>query len=80
MRKASIAEAQHNLNSVLKFVEHGEEVLLTRRNKVVARIVPINSENTEEWPLFSERAKKIFGKIKGKSPGQIILEDREERF
>ena len=77
MKKASIAEAQHNLSSVLKFVEHGEEVILTRRNKAVARIVPINSNTTEDWPLFNERAKKTFGNIEGKPPGQIIVEESE---
>ena len=80
MKKASIGEAQHNLCSVLKYVENGEDVLLTRRNKAIAKIVPVDSGDIKEWPLFYERARKIFGQGKGKSPGQIILEDREERF
>lgn len=80
MRKASVAEVQHNLNSVLKFVEQGEKVLLTRRNKVIAKIVPVYDIDNTDWPSFFERAEEMFIKRKGKSPEQIILDDREERF
>jgi len=80
MRKASVAEVQHNLNSVLKFVEQGEKVLLTRRNKVVAKIVPVYEMENDDWPSFYERAEEMFGEIKGTDTSQIILDDREERF
>ncbi|MCK5197850.1 MAG: type II toxin-antitoxin system prevent-host-death family antitoxin [Spirochaetales bacterium] len=80
MKKASVAEVQHNLNSVLKFVEQGEKVLLTRRNKVIAKIVPVYDMENDDWPQFYERAKEMFVKTNGKNPEQIILDDREERF
>ena len=80
MKKASVAEVQHNLNSVLKFVEQGEKVLLTRRNKVIAKIVPIYDTENDAWPSFYERAEEMFKEIKGKNPEQIILDDREERL
>ena len=80
MKKASVAEVQHNLNSVLKFVEQGEKVLLTRRNKVIAKIVPVYEMENSDWPSFYERANEMFGNAQGKSPEQIILDDREEHF
>jgi prevent-host-death family protein len=80
MKKASVAEVQHNLNSVLKFVEQGEKVLLTRRNKVIAKIVPVYDIENDDWPSFYERAEEMFGEIKGKDPSQIIQDDREERL
>ncbi len=80
MKKASVAEVQHNLNSVLKFVEQGEKVLLTRRNKVIAKIVPVYDMENDDWPSFYERAKEMFVKTNGRSPEQIILDDREERI
>lgn len=33
-----------------------------------------------DWPSFHERAEDMFGNAKGKSPEQIILDDREERL
>ena len=80
MKKAGIAEVQHNLNSVLKFVEQGEKVLLTRRNKVIAKIVPAYDTENDDFPSFYERAKEVFKETKGKNPEQIILDDREERL
>lgn len=80
MKKASIAEVQHNLNSVLKFVENGEKVLLTRRNKVIAKIVPVYDTENEDWPSFYERAEEMFKEPKGKNPEQLILDNREERL
>lgn len=80
MKKASVAEVQHNLNSVLKFVEQGEKVLLTRRNKVIAKIVPVYDTENDEWPSFYERAEEMFKEAKGKNPEQIILDDRKERL
>ena len=67
------------MSKVLKYVEQGEEVLITRRKSVVAKIVPPDIVERAELPRFFERAQKNFGKIKGKSPSEIILEDREER-
>ncbi len=80
MKKASVAEVQHNLNFVLKFVEQGEKVFLTRRNKIIAKIVPVYDTENDDWPSFYERAEKMFGEIKGKNPSRVILDDREDRL
>ena len=78
MKKASIGEAQHNLKRVLDYVAGGEEVLITRRNKVVARIVPPDTRETV-LPRFTERAQRVFGQAIGKDLSRIVDEDREER-
>ena len=80
MRKASVGEAQHNLSRVLEYVAGGEEVLITRRNKVVARIVPPDAGQPADYPQFAERARRIFADARGKDVSRIIVEDREERF
>ncbi|CAN5447970.1 hypothetical protein BH20VER3_BH20VER3_22060 [soil metagenome] len=46
-KQFSIMETQHNLSKVLREVEAGHEVQITRRKKVVARLLP---------PLDSEAA------------------------
>jgi antitoxin (DNA-binding transcriptional repressor) of toxin-antitoxin stability system len=40
MKQVSVREAQHDLARVLALVEAGEEVEITRRQSVAARIVP----------------------------------------
>jgi prevent-host-death family protein len=40
MREMGAFEAKNKFGQVLDEVEHGEEILITRRGKAVARIVP----------------------------------------
>lgn len=40
MREIGAFEAKNRLGTLLDWVEHGEEVLITRRGKAVARLVP----------------------------------------
>ena len=40
MRTLSLAEAKTHLSSVLDQVQAGEEIIITRRGKRVARVVP----------------------------------------
>ena len=60
MRRASIGEVQHNLSSLLGYIEQGEEILLTRRNRVIARIIPATEPGGRELPDFNERSRQMF--------------------
>jgi prevent-host-death family protein len=40
MKTASVRELRNNYSKVLKWVAKGEEVEVTRRGKIVARVVP----------------------------------------
>jgi prevent-host-death family protein len=54
MRKATISEAKDRLSEYLQLVERGETVLILRRDKPIARLVPIesaNGRNAEETRL-----------------------------
>lgn len=80
MKKTNIRQLQHHLSDVMHHVEHGEEVLITRRNRVVAKIVPAESQiERVDWPDFVGRAKAIVKKPKGEPASQVGIEDREER-
>lgn len=41
MREVGAFEAKNKLGSLLDWVEDGQEVLITRRGKAVARLVPV---------------------------------------
>ncbi|HEX6792491.1 MAG TPA: type II toxin-antitoxin system prevent-host-death family antitoxin [Casimicrobiaceae bacterium] len=45
MRKATVSEAKNRLSEYLQLVERGETVLILRRDKPIARLVPIDSAN-----------------------------------
>jgi prevent-host-death family protein len=40
MKTASVREVQHNLARVLEMVSRGQEIAVTKRGRVIARIVP----------------------------------------
>jgi len=42
--KATAKDLRYNLKNILEFVDRGEEVLITNRGKVKARIVPAGKE------------------------------------
>lgn len=82
MKSASIREVQHHFRKVLAWVENGEEVLVTRRNKTVARLIPSAPDVPPEVPLpdFAARARAIWGdRPKGRSLSAEILAEREDR-
>jgi len=41
-------EAKTHLSSLLDKVSHGEEILITKRGKAVARLVPVEQTNRSE--------------------------------
>jgi prevent-host-death family protein len=47
MRTTNIAELKNNLSSFLADVKRGEEILISDRNKPIAKIVPLH--NTSEF-------------------------------
>ncbi len=81
MKMASVREVQHHLRKVLAWVEKGEEVQITRRNKPIARIVPAEVHSSPVlFPDFEARARKIWGNTPaGKSLSEAVLDHRDER-
>jgi prevent-host-death family protein len=82
MKTASVRKVQHHLSEVLRWVERGQEVGITRRNRIVARMVPAGGISSPiEWPNFLERARKTWGnRTRGKPVSRIIIEERADRL
>ncbi len=83
MKTATVRDVQHHLGKVLAWVEKGEEVQITRRNKPVARLVPSSAASLAPvaMPDFAARARAIWGaQPKGSSLSKAVLADREERL
>jgi len=82
MKTATVRDVQHHFRKVLAWVEDGEEVLVTRRNKSVARLVPCTPTSPASVPLpdFAARARAIWGAHPdGGDLSAAILAEREER-
>jgi len=80
MKMFSIMETQHNLARVLREVEAGHEVGITRRNKLVARLLPVAEPDGVEWPDFLARARDIWGEEwTGTRSAALLDESRGDR-
>jgi len=56
MKTATVRDLRNNYTGVLRWVSAGEDVLITRRGKVVARLSPENDETAEvvDWASSPE--------------------------
>lgn len=64
MRTVTVREAQHHLARVLEMIDDGEPVEIVRRNKPVARLVPIQSDAESgrpvSWAGHAERMRELW--------------------
>jgi prevent-host-death family protein len=54
MKRASISEVKNHLSAYVDLVRNGETVLLTDRNRPVARIVPLELGNVADEARLAE--------------------------
>ncbi|MBW2608271.1 MAG: type II toxin-antitoxin system prevent-host-death family antitoxin [Deltaproteobacteria bacterium] len=77
MLEVNVKEARSNLSSLLDRVERGEEILIKRRGKKIARLV--SSENNKLLPSLQNFRVSI--KSTGDPLSKIVTDLRnEERF
>ena len=62
MKTLSVRDAQHGFAAMLDLVAEGQQVEITRRHRVVARVVPANRPTGRvRWPNLTARLKQDFG-------------------
>ena len=85
METATIREVQHNLAAYVRKVEHGQEVEIRRRNRVVARLVPVGwtpqRARTVNWGEIGEWRRRLWSlkQVPGKPISEILYESRGDR-
>jgi len=84
MRHVSVRDVQHHLARVLAMVEEGEEIEITRRNAVVARLVPAGGRQAAmgaiQRPDYGARLAQMYpaGELRG-APGEAEIERGRSR-
>ena len=79
MKKVSIMQAQHNLSKVLRELQPGDRVAITRHKKIVAEVTTPLDTNTVQFPDFKKRARITWGDTwEGSSTDDLIRESRGE--
>lgn len=76
MKTSTVGEIQKNFAQVLKEIGVGEEIIVTKRGKPVAKITAMGPQRNIDWPDFFDEAIEL----KGKPISEIVVEAREDRF
>jgi antitoxin (DNA-binding transcriptional repressor) of toxin-antitoxin stability system len=61
MKKATVRDLRYRFSMIEASLREGEEVEIRKRKRVVGRLVPVR-QRVSDYPDFSARARKIFGK------------------
>ncbi|MDZ7718360.1 MAG: type II toxin-antitoxin system prevent-host-death family antitoxin [Balneolaceae bacterium] len=78
MKKVQVNEVREKLAKYLAEAEKGEEIVITKHSKPVARLMPVESKKSE-FPDLKEFRQKI--NVKGKPMSEEVSKMRkEERY
>ncbi len=78
MKKASVRDLRYDFKKLERLLHQGEEIQITKRRVVIARLVPENKEGGKEMPDFRARMRSIFGdKVMAVSGADLISADRD---
>jgi antitoxin (DNA-binding transcriptional repressor) of toxin-antitoxin stability system len=80
MAKASIRDLRYQFRKVESLLQQGEEIQITKRRRVIARLIPEREGKKPEIPDYMARLKQIYKKPLRVSGAELIAKDRENRF
>jgi len=76
MKNASIRDLRYGFKKIERLLRQGEEVQITKRRRVIARLVP-EKQGVTEIPDFLARLRSIYGKKPLQVSGaELVAEDR----
>lgn len=77
MTKASIRDLRYGFKKIERLLRQGEEIQITKRHRVIARLTPESAEPHAEFPDFLKRLRARYGEqILAVSGAELIEEDR----
>jgi antitoxin (DNA-binding transcriptional repressor) of toxin-antitoxin stability system len=77
MKKASVRDLRYDFKKVERLLHEGEEVEITKRRRVIARLVPERRRRAKKVPDFLARLRSIYGdKVLAVSGAELVAEDR----
>jgi antitoxin (DNA-binding transcriptional repressor) of toxin-antitoxin stability system len=77
MKKASVRDLRYAFKKIERLLHQGEEIQITKRRRVIARLVPENAQRAREIPDFLGRLRTIYGdQVLPVSGAELVAEDR----
>jgi antitoxin (DNA-binding transcriptional repressor) of toxin-antitoxin stability system len=79
MRKATVRDLRYHFPEIESLLQDGEEIQITKRKRVIARLVPEKPTGNATYPDFMARLRKIYGNKKLKVTGAELLAEERDR-
>ena len=77
MKRASVRDLRYAFRKIERLLHEGEEIQITKRRRVIARLVPERPSEAKQVPDFLARLRSIYGETLLKVTGaDLIAEDR----
>lgn len=80
MRRASVRDLRYHFTDVENLLREGEEIQITKRKQVIAKLVPVRSKGAVQQPDFMGRLKKIYGKKRMKVSAADLISRERDRY
>jgi antitoxin (DNA-binding transcriptional repressor) of toxin-antitoxin stability system len=80
MKRASIRDLRYSFKKIERLLCQGEEVQITKRRRVIARLVPESTQAVVEKPDFLGRLQAIYGEKKLKVSGADLIAHDRSRY
>jgi antitoxin (DNA-binding transcriptional repressor) of toxin-antitoxin stability system len=79
MRKASVRDLRYRFREVENLLRAGEEIQVTKRKRVIARLIPAEPAIPSRRPDFLARLRKIYGGKPLKVSGAELVSRERDR-
>lgn len=79
MKKTTVRDLRYHFPEIEARLNKGEEIVLHKRQKVIARLLPIHPK-TDAYPDFSALRRRIFGTKKTQKTATELISEERDRY
>ena len=77
MKKATVRDLRYRFSKVEDLLSEGQEILITKRKRTIARLLPAEPASAPQRPDFLARLKKLYKKTLKVSGAELISSERD---
>ena len=80
MKKATVRDLRYKFPKIEAELLSGEEIEITKQNRVIARLMPVRPQRTKARPDFLKMLRDIYGDKVMKTRGVDLISEQRGRF
>jgi antitoxin (DNA-binding transcriptional repressor) of toxin-antitoxin stability system len=79
MKKATVRDLRYRFPEIEAQLNKGEEIILSKRQKVIARLLPVRPK-AEAYPDFAALRRRIFRRKKARKTATELISEERGRY